>query len=77
MLLEILVRNGYDVSALLSETPEEKPMDTLRTEKVTLQVEDGTSMDAYVATPAEGGKLPGLLVFQEAFGVNAHIRDVT
>ena len=52
-------------------------MDTLRTEKVTLQVGDGTSMDAYVATPAEGGKLPGLLVFQEAFGVNAHIRDVT
>ena len=52
-------------------------MDTLRTEKVTLQVGDGTSMDAYVATPAEDGKLPGLLVFQEAFGVNAHIRDVT
>ena len=38
---------------------------------------DGTSMNAYVATPAEGGKLPGLLVFQEAFGVNPHIRDVT
>jgi carboxymethylenebutenolidase len=52
-------------------------MSALHTEKVTLQVGDGTSMDAYVATPAEGGKLPGLLVFQEAFGVNAHIRDVT
>jgi len=51
-------------------------MDNVRTEKVMLQVGDGTSMDAYVATPAEGGKLPGLLVFQEAFGVNAHIRDV-
>src|SRR5882762_6301340 len=51
-------------------------MDNVRTEKVILQVGDGTSMDAYVATPAEGGKLPGLLVFQEAFGVNAHIRDV-
>ena len=34
-------------------------------------------MNAYVATPAEGAKAPGLLVFQEAFGVNAHIRDVT
>jgi carboxymethylenebutenolidase len=52
-------------------------MDSIRTETVTLQVADGTSMNAYVATPAEGGKLPGLLVFQEAFGVNAHIRDVT
>jgi carboxymethylenebutenolidase len=52
-------------------------MADLRTEKVTLQVGDGTSMDAYAAMPAAGGKLPGLLVFQEAFGVNAHIRDVT
>jgi carboxymethylenebutenolidase len=51
-------------------------MDTVRTENITLHVADGTSMNAYVATPAEGGKLPGLLVFQEAFGVNAHIRDV-
>ena len=25
----------------------------------------------------KGAKAPGLLVFQEAFGVNAHIRDVT
>jgi carboxymethylenebutenolidase len=52
-------------------------MDNMRTENVTLQVADGTSMNAYVATPADGGKLPGLLVIQEAFGVNPHIRDVT
>ena len=53
-------------------------MDTLRTENVTLPVADGTSMNAYVATPAEGAKLPGLLVFQEAFGVNAaHSRYIT
>jgi len=52
-------------------------METISTQKVTLQVSDGTSMNAYVATPAEGAKSPGLLVFQEAFGVNAHIRDVT
>jgi carboxymethylenebutenolidase len=52
-------------------------MDPVRTENVTLQVADGTTMNAFVATPADGGKLPGLLVFQEAFGVNPHIRDVT
>src|SRR5580693_1038343 len=52
-------------------------MDNVQTEKIALQVADGTSMNAYVATPADGGKLPGLLVFQEAFSVNAHIRDVT
>jgi carboxymethylenebutenolidase len=34
-------------------------------------------MNAYVATPADGAKLPGLIVFQEIFGVNRHIRDVT
>ncbi len=52
-------------------------METIGTENITLKVADGTSMSAYVATPAEGAKAPGLLVFQEAFGVNAHIRDVT
>jgi len=52
-------------------------MNTIRTEKVSLQVADGTSMNAYVAAPAEGAKAPGLVVFQEAFGVNSHIRDVT
>ena len=34
-------------------------------------------MWAYVARPASGGPHPGLMVFQEAFGVNAHIRNVT
>lgn len=51
-------------------------MTPLHIEYVTLQVPDGTSMNAYVAAPADAGKAPGLLVFQEAFGVNAHIRDV-
>jgi carboxymethylenebutenolidase len=47
-----------------------------KTEYVNLTVSDGTSMRAYVAHP-EGKPRAGLLVFQEAFGVNAHIRDVT
>jgi len=47
------------------------------TQKITLEVADGTSMNAYVARPAEEGKFPGMLVLQEAFGVNAHIRDIT
>jgi len=68
--------NGYDVSALITYPIEENPMANLNTEKITLNVADGTSMNAYVAAPADGAKVPGLLVFQEAFGVNAHIRDV-
>ncbi len=34
-------------------------------------------MQAYVARPAAGGAHPGLIVFQEAYGVNGHIRKVT
>ncbi len=49
----------------------------IRTEYVTLSVSDGTTMPAYVARPTGGGSAPGLLVFQEAYGGNAHIRDVT
>ena len=45
-------------------------------EKVELAVADGTRMAAYVARPERGGPHPGLLVFQEAFGVNRHIRNV-
>ena len=52
-------------------------METSRGENVTLQVADGTKMNCWAVSPAGDTKLPGLLVFQEAFGVNAHIRDVT
>lgn len=52
-------------------------MAEIATHRITLAVADGTSMDAYVARPAGPGKYPAILVFQEAFGVNAHIRDVT
>jgi len=45
-------------------------------EKIELAVTDGTRMAAYVARPEQGGPHPGLLVFQEAFGVNHHIRNV-
>ena len=46
------------------------------TEYVTLSVSDGTSMRAYVARP-QGSPRAGMLVFQEAFGVNPHIRNLT
>jgi len=52
-------------------------MESVATETVSLKVDDGTEMNAYVARPSGDGKYPGVLVFQEAFGVNAHIRDVT
>src|ERR1700683_3076069 len=52
-------------------------MHNIDTEKVSLKIADGTQMNAYVARPSDRLNDPGLLVMQEAFGVNAHIRDVT
>src|SRR3954447_26203446 len=46
-------------------------------DKVTLKVSDGSKMDCYVARVLDGEPRPGLIVLQEAFGVNEHIRDVT
>ncbi|HXC87068.1 MAG TPA: dienelactone hydrolase family protein [Candidatus Cybelea sp.] len=48
----------------------------IRSAYVELSVNDGTTMRAWVARPKEEGAYPALLVFQEAFGVNAHIRDI-
>lgn len=48
----------------------------ITSEYVQMGVNDGSSMRAWVARPKEKGANPGLLVFQEAFGVNAHIRDI-
>jgi len=44
-------------------------------EKVKLKAGDGHELDAYVAAPS-GQPIAGLVVVQEAFGVNAHIRSV-
>jgi len=47
------------------------------TEKVELQVPGATPMTAFAARPASSGPHPGLLIFQEAYGVNSHIRNIT
>ena len=43
---------------------------------VLIPVADGTEMSAYAAFPHNTGPVPGILLWQEAFGVNAHIRAV-
>jgi carboxymethylenebutenolidase len=45
-------------------------------EHITLTASDGHNLGAYVARP-QGEPLAGLVVVQEIFGVNAHIRAVT
>ena len=49
---------------------------SVRSEWVELKADDGTSLRAWVARPDGQAPRRGLLVFQEAFGVNPHIRDV-
>jgi carboxymethylenebutenolidase len=44
---------------------------------IELKVAGSSPMRAYVAHPLSGGPHPGLMVFQEAYGVNGHIRNVT
>ena len=44
----------------------------------TVQIPNGTLLiDAYLAQPVGLNTCPAVIVFQEIFGVNAHIRDVT
>ncbi len=50
-------------------------MANVRTERVELTV-DGQKMPTFVAYPEAAGPRPAVLVFQEIFGVNAHIRNV-
>ncbi|WP_413174606.1 dienelactone hydrolase family protein [Anabaena azotica] len=46
------------------------------TTKVNLP-QDDCQIEAYLAKPTETGIYPGIVVLQEIFGVNVHIRDVT
>ncbi|MBS1932861.1 MAG: dienelactone hydrolase family protein, partial [Bacteroidetes bacterium] len=44
---------------------------------VSLPVMDGTNMNAYTSFPKNNpGSFPGIILFQEAFGINHHIRNV-
>lgn len=46
-------------------------------ERISLKVEDGSEMSCVVSRPSLKGPHPGLIVFQEAFGVNRHIQKLT
>ena len=51
-------------------------MNLVKTKNITLEIGDGSSMSAFTAMPEGKGTYPGILIFQEAFGVNSYIRDV-
>jgi carboxymethylenebutenolidase len=43
---------------------------------VRIPVDDGTTMQAFVAYPHQTAAAPGIIVVQDAFGVNEHFKDV-
>ena len=43
---------------------------------VTLSIADGSAMQAYTAAPEGKGPRPGIILLQEAYGVNGHMRRV-
>lgn len=48
----------------------------IRTERVEIPVSDGTTMSGYLVVPEGDERRPGLLILQEIFGVNDHIKSV-
>ena len=42
----------------------------------TIEIDDKTQMEIYVAFPEGHGPFPAIILFQEAFGVTAHIRSL-
>ena len=52
-------------------------MAKLKEETVSIKVADQTTMAAYVVRPAHENLKRGMIVIQEAFGVNDHIKDIT
>ncbi len=53
-------------------------MPNLLHDKITLKISDNTKMDCFVTRLRDGEeRRPGLIVLQEIFGVDEHIRDVT
>jgi carboxymethylenebutenolidase len=51
-------------------------VDDVISHEVTIHVGDCSTMDAFTVRPNDDASHPGLIVLQEAFGVNSHIRNV-
>lgn len=48
----------------------------IRTERVEIPVADGTTMSGHLVLPEGNERRPGILILQEIFGVNDHIKSV-
>jgi carboxymethylenebutenolidase len=48
----------------------------MQKQTIVLQVNSALPMNAFVASPSNKGRYPAIIVLQEAFGVNHHIRNI-
>ena len=48
----------------------------MQTQTISLSVDQANDMNAYVVSPDDKNSYPAIIVFQEAFGVNDHIKNV-
>ena len=51
-------------------------MSEIKTEAIQIEAGD-VQVDAHLAQPTADGTYPGVIVIQEVFGVNEHIKNVT
>jgi carboxymethylenebutenolidase len=72
--LQIRSRNPFQLQQ--NRNHGDESMSAIRSEYVELKVADGSTMRAWYTRPAKADGEPGLMLFQEAFGVNSHIRSV-
>jgi carboxymethylenebutenolidase len=74
----LIVSIGFDAKNVCIDVLKLIPMTKLQvlTQQVSLQ-SAADNIAAYLAIPAGSGQFPGIIVLQEIFGVNTHIRAVT
>ena len=72
----VLARLSGLMPGLPVKAPRQFNYPYMQQQHVTLPVADGTSMQVFTVVPSSDGPLPGLILIQEAYGVNGHIRNV-
>lgn len=73
----VLLLNPFTIYTAATGFKEKRLMTVSVISKQIQVINGDLAIDAYLATPSEAGTFPGIVVIQEVFGVNSHIRDIT
>lgn len=69
--------NSQAPPPVVEESPANTTTEGLTTEDVEYPDADGETLMGYLARPTEAAALPAIVVIQEWWGLNEHIRDIT